>query len=227
MSERALDEASQLQDMSWRHVGAMRGAAAVAGAAIYRKDAAGYREASRRELALAEEAGAERAAAWARLKLADAALMAGDTQEAIALGTGAVAQLDALDQPSNLGLALSNLCAAFLLAYDLPAAHHAALRAFPLMWQNEWGYLLLDQIALIAARSGRCQMSATILGFTDAWYAVNNEPRQPNEAEMARLATEAVISTIGVDGMTDSVPKEPADEGTGEVLLQAVLAQPV
>lgn len=228
MSERTLDEAARLQEPGWPARRRMRGAAAVAGAAIYRKDAAGYRDASRRELALAEEAGAERAAAWARLKLADAALMAGDTQEAIALGTRAVAQLDALDQPSNLGLALSNLCAAYLLAHDLPAAHRAAQQAFPLMWQNEWGYLLLDQIALIAARSGRLETSATILGFTDAWYAANHEPRQPNEAEMARLAAEAVVSTLGKEGH-DRLRAEGAAlaKTQAQLLLQTTLAAPL
>ena len=228
MSAYALDEAARLQDASWPARRRMRGAAAVAGAAIYRKDAAGYREASRRELALAEEAGAERAAAWARLKLADAALMAGDTQEAIALGTRAVAQLDALDQPSNLGLALSNLCAAHLLAHDLRAAHEAARQAFPLMWRNEWGYLLLDQIALIAARSGRPETSATILGFTDAWYAANHEPRQPNEAEMARLAAEAVVSTLGREEH-DRLRAEGATlaKVQAQLLLQATLAAPL
>ena len=199
MSEAALGEALCMEDPSWPARRRMRGAACVAGAAIYRGDAVAYREASRRELALAEEAGADRAAAWARLKLADAALMAGDCEEAIALGEKAVAELDALDQPSNLGLALSNLCAALLLAGNLPAAHKAAHRALPLMWQNEWGFLVLDQLALIAARTGRCETSALILGFADAWYAGNEEPRQPNEAALARLAADLINSTLGAD----------------------------
>lgn len=198
-SDVVLGEAARIEDSGWPARRRMRGAAHVAGTAIYRKDAIAYRKASRRELAFAEEAGADRAAAWARLKLADAALMAGDRDEAIALGSAAVTELDALDQPSNLGLALSNLCSAFLFVDDLCAAHKAAVRALPLMWQNEWGFLVLDQLALIAARKGRFETSARILGFTDGWYAANKEPRQPNEAELAQRASDLINAALGED----------------------------
>ena len=224
-SEAALAEASRIEDAGWPARVRMRGAANVAGVAIYRKDAVAYRQASRRELAFAVEAGADRAAAWARLKLADAALMAGDRDEAIALGMEAVTELDALDQPSNLGLALSNLCAAYLLADRLSEARSAAVRAFPLMWQNEWGYLVLDQMALLAARSGHCEASARILGFADAWYAANKEPRQPNEAAMSRLAADLIDSVLGADQHA-----RLRAEGTGmakgraETLVLAMLA---
>ncbi len=198
-SESALLEASRLEDPAWPARRRMRWAAVVAGVAIYRKDAAAYREASRRELALAEEGGHDRAAAWAKIKLADAALMAGDRAEAIALGQAAVTELGALDQPANLGLALSNLCAAYLLADDVAAARAAAKRALPLMWQNDWGFLLLDQLALVAARTGRCDGAAQILGFTDAWLAGSQERRQPNEAQLAQLAADAIDAALGQD----------------------------
>ncbi len=226
-SELALGEAARIEDPRWPARRRMRGAAHVAGVAIYRQDAPTYREASRRELTLGEEAGAERAAAWARLKLADAALMAGDRDEAIALGRAAVTELEALDQPSNLGLALSNLCAAHLLANDLRAAHQAAARALPLMWQNEWGFLLLDQLALIAARTGHVDTSARLLGFADALYAVNKEPRQPNEAVLAQLAAGLIETAIAPDEQARlRVEGAGMTAARAEAMARAMLAAP-
>jgi predicted ATPase len=90
---RMLDEVRALEHASWPCKRLMWGASVVAGVCIHLDDAQGYREASRRELVFAERAGADRAAAWARLKLADAALMAGDCAEAIELGRAAVDEL--------------------------------------------------------------------------------------------------------------------------------------
>jgi hypothetical protein len=164
---------------------------------IHQGDAQGYRQASRLELDLAERAGADRAAAWARLKLADAALMAGDRAEAIALGQAAVAQLRLLDQPSNLGLALSNLCAALLLSGNAAKAREAAAEALPLMWRNGWAYLLLDSVALIAARNARHLCAARLLGFVDQWYTSHQDERQPNEAALESLAAGEIDAGIG------------------------------
>ncbi|HEY2926445.1 ATP-binding protein [Piscinibacter sp.] len=195
-ADRLLAELRSLEQPGWPLRRLMWGAAAAAGVCLSRGDAAGYREASRRELALAERAGADRTAALARLKLADAALMAGDHGEAIELCRAAVAALRLLDQPANLGLALSNLCAALLLRGEHAAAREAAVEALPLMWHNSSGYLLLDPVALLAARDGHAPEAAQVLGYVDAWYARRAAQRQPNEARLASTTADVLDRAV-------------------------------
>jgi predicted ATPase/DNA-binding winged helix-turn-helix (wHTH) protein len=193
-ADAALAEALALQTPRWPLRRRLWAASAQSGVCIHRGDAAGYRQASRAELALAEAAGAERAAAWARLKLADAALMAGAPAEAAELGAHAVQQLRTLDQPSNLGLALSNLCAARLELGDAGAALGAALEALPLMARNGWAYLLYDSVAVLAALGGQAATAAQLLDFVDDWYRRHGDARQPNELRLAQRARLALAS---------------------------------
>jgi hypothetical protein len=176
----------------------MWGASARAGVCINKSDAKGYREHCRDELALADRVGAERAAAAARLKLADAALMAGDVTEAIVLGEEAVKQLRSLDQPANLGLALSNLCSALVLIRDRWGEATAAAReALPLLSRG-WGiHFVLDALALTAAERGRCEDAARLLGYTDHWYRAHDDNRQANEARIAQRARELATKALG------------------------------
>jgi hypothetical protein len=150
--------------------------------------------------------GAERSAAAARLKLADAALMAGDLQEAIALGEVAVRQLRILDQPSNLGLALSNLCSALVLAGKRVEAMAAAREALPLLSRNSWGaHFVLDALALIAAERHLFEDAARLLGYTENWYRTHADQRQPNEERIAGLAEKAAADGVGVARFKASV----------------------
>lgn len=226
-ADRAIAEAQALENPAWPLRRLMWGAAARGGVCIHRGDAAGYRKATRTELALADQAGAERAAAWARLKLADAALMADDLAEAIELGWRAVRELRLLDQPSNLGLALSNLCAALLLNGHRSAAAQAAAEALPLMWRNGWGYLLLDSVALLAAQQARASDAALLLGFVDAWYLRHDDTRQPNELRLATLAAAAAVAALGAQPFAQA-----RSEGTrigdtqAEALAHSLLPQP-
>ena len=215
-ADRAIAEAQSLEDPAWPLRRRMWGAAALGGVCIHRGDAAGYRQATRTELDLADQAGAERAAAWARLKLADAALMADDLAEAIELGWRAVRELRVLDQPSSLGLALSNLCAALLLNGHRTAAAQAAAEALPLMWRNGWGYLLLDSVALLAAQQGRAADAAPLLGFVDAWYLQHDDTRQPNELRLAKLAADAAEAALGTQRFAQA-----RSEGTRLAATQA------
>jgi hypothetical protein len=166
---------------------------------IFRADAAGYREAARTTLALAEESGAERAVGMARLALADAALMAEDADEALALGRDAVRVLRALDQPSKLGLALGNLAAAFLMKGDVTAARRLTAEAFPLMARNEMSMSLFDNLALQAVHQGKAAIAARMLGLADRRYASGDDVRQANEARMMRMASAAIERALGTD----------------------------
>jgi predicted ATPase/class 3 adenylate cyclase len=196
-ADRALAESASLEKASWPVRRRMWGASARAGVCIHRGDAAGYRESCRIELALADMIGAERTAAAARLKLADAALMAGELPEAIALGEVAVRQLRILDQPANLGLALSNLCSALVLAGRRIDAMAAAREALPLL-SRSWGpHFVLDALALVAAELGLFEDAARLMGHVENWYATHADQRQPNEEHIARLAKEAIESGVG------------------------------
>ena len=197
-ADSALAEARELERPNWPVRRRMWGASARAGVCINKSDATGYREHCRAELALADRVGAERTAAAARLKLADAALMAGDVTEAIALGDVAVQQLRSLDQPANLGLALSNLCSALVFLGDrLREAMAAAREALPLLSRG-WGiHFVLDALALAAAERGRCEDAARLLGYTDHWYRTHDDDRQANEARIAQRARELATVALG------------------------------
>lgn len=193
----ALAEAASLEKATWPVRRRMWSASARAGVCIHKGDAAGYRESCHIELALADTIGAERNAAAARLKLADAALMAGDLQDAIALGEVAVRQLRMLDQPANLGLALSNLCTALALTGRPGDALLAAREALPLLSRSWGAHFVLDALALVAAELGLCEDAARLLGYTENWYRTHDDQRQPNEERVARLAEKAAREGIG------------------------------
>jgi hypothetical protein len=223
LAQALLDEAIALERPDWPLRRLAWRASAASGVAIYRADGAAYRAASRLELQLADAAGAEGAAAWASLKLADAALMDGALDEAIALGRSAVQRLRALQQPSNLGLALSNLCAATLLQGDLPTAAACARESLPLMSRAGWLHLLLDPIALIAAQRGQAAPAAALLDWASAWYDAHHELRQPNEARIAGACEVLLQRTAG--DRAASHARAPMDERLIVAQANQVLAE--
>lgn len=193
----AATEARELEDPAWPPRTRSLGAACANDICSLRGDLAGYRERGLAVLALAQQAGSVNRAAWARLNLADHALMAGNVIDAIALGQVAVAELRTLNLPTRLAWALANLCAAHLMVDELAPARAAAVEAWPLMWQNESGTDLLNHVALMAARTGRHVVAGKILGFAEAAYAANQDVAQPNESRLAALAAEAIDVALG------------------------------
>jgi hypothetical protein len=135
----------------------------------------------------------------ARLALADAALMAGDVGEAVALGREAVAVLQSLDQPGNLGLALGNLASALLMKGDVASARATAAQALPLLWHNEMGSLLFELLALLAAGAGDFAVAAQMLGFAESRHTADDDVTQANEARMMQLAAAAIDAALGKD----------------------------
>lgn len=192
-----LAEVRQLEDPAWppRLLGV--GARLGGFVASQLGDAALCRSLSQLELQLAQQAGSRRTVAAARQNLSDAALMAGSVDEAIALARANVEELQALDQPSVLGRALSQLCAASLVAGDLSAARDAANRALPLLWQSGVFGLFFDHLAWLVARSGHPESAAQVLGCADVWYAANEGVREPNEARSSDAAAALVDARIG------------------------------
>ena len=196
-ADRAATEARDLEDPAWPPRTRLFGAACANDICSLRGDLAGYRERGLAVLSLAQQAGSVNRAAWARLNLADHALMAGQVIDAIALGEDAVAELRPLNLPARLAWALANLCAAHLMADELAPACAGAVEAWPLMWQNESGTDMLNHVALIAARTGQPEAAARFLGFAAAAYVSNQDCAQPNEARLAALAAETIDIALG------------------------------
>jgi predicted ATPase/DNA-binding winged helix-turn-helix (wHTH) protein len=223
-AERALDEARTLEDAAFPR----RLLAELAGDRVslgnYRKDVAAYRESLRETMRLAEEVGADGLVSGCRRSLADAALMAGDVAEAIALGRAAVIDPRVRNQPRSLAVALSNLNAALLMAGDLPAARRTATEALPLAWQTGIVHYFLDHVALYAARTGQGAQAAQLIGFADRVYAADQEPRQPNEERSVEQAEAAIASTLDAQEHARlHAAGEALSEAQAEALARAVL----
>lgn len=148
-------------------------------------------------LALAEQAGAFRCVAKTRLKVADHALMAGDVDDAIAVGRFVIVELRRLGQPAALGWALNNLCAACLTQGDDEAARGLAAQAMPLVWTHGWGVDPANHIALIATRPGNHTAAAMLLGYPHATYAANQDAPLPNEVRLAEQAARSLLTALG------------------------------
>lgn len=162
-----MEEAGCSEDVAWLPRLRLSFAALASGVSECLGDSDAHRNDLRRELALAERAGSELAAAFARFRLADAALAAGDIGEAVTLGRAVVAEQRTLVRQSVLHIALGNLCAALLIQGDIGGAALAALEAWPIALKESAGYLL-DHIACLATRVGRSADAARILGRSDA-----------------------------------------------------------
>jgi hypothetical protein len=192
----------------------------------YRKDAAAYRESLREAMRLADEAGADGLVSGCRRSLADAALMAGDVAEAIALGQAVIIDPHVRNQPRSLAVALSNLNAALLMAGDLPAARRTAMEALPLAWQTGIVHYFLDHVALYAAHTGQGAQAAQLVGFANRVYAANREPRQPNEARSVEQAEATIASILETQEHARlRAVGEALSEAQAEALARAVLVE--
>ncbi|HKU84963.1 MAG TPA: winged helix-turn-helix domain-containing protein [Casimicrobiaceae bacterium] len=225
-AERALADAHALEDETFPR----RLLAELAGDRIglgnYRKDATAYRESLRETMRLAEEVGAEALVSVCRRSLADAALMAGDVAEAIALGRAAIADPRVRDRPRSLAVALSNLNAALLMAGEWEAARQAAVEVLPLAWQAGIVHYFFDHVALYAARTGHGAQAAQLLGFANRIYVAGKEPRQPNEARSAEQAEAAAMSILGADAYDRMRSAgEAMKDDQAQAIARAVLAE--
>ena len=221
------EEAAGIEDSDWPPRLRLLFSAGVSRVIEYRGDAGAYRDVERRNLALAELAGAGLAAAFARFCLADAASTAGDFEEAVTLGRAVVAEQRTLVRQSVLDHALTNLCGALLMQGDIESAGAAALEAWPTVRGASIGWLL-DHIALLATRIGRYAEAARILGRAEAWYAASRINRLPNEARSAQLARVAIEMTLEAsEAERLFAAGEQLTDGQIDALVRSVLAEPI
>lgn len=170
---------------------------------MYRGDAAGFRLLALSCLKLCEQAGAVRDAAWQRHNIADAALMAGDLDEAIRLEIAVIGELRALNEDRRLSWALANVCAAYLMKRDTPASLAAARDALPHLARMAMQADMFDHLALLAARRQRWIEAGQLLGASDAWYQRDGRPRQPNEGRLAELVLDELTRSIGAAALNE------------------------
>jgi hypothetical protein len=196
-AERAFGEADALEDPGFPPRVLAEIASDRVSLGNYRNDGAAYRAGLRLSMQLSQKAGADAAVAGARRSLADAALMAGEVEEAVTLGRAAVADPRVRDRPRSLAVALSNLNAALLMAGNLSEARITALEAVPLAWQTGIAHYCFDHVALYAVLTGAHAIAAQLLGFADHMYATGEELRQPNEARSAGQAGAALDAALG------------------------------
>ena len=163
----------------------------------YLNDSAGYLSGSRSLIELAEQGGCVRDASFARLALAEAAMAACEPAEAVAFGRRIVAELDGMDQPVNLTLALGNLFAAQVWSGDAPSALRTALQAWPAACQNDLTAFVLCHLAEFSARLGFSEAAAEMLGYANAFYASRGVEPQPNQMRSVRQATLLIDAALG------------------------------
>jgi len=219
----ALDQARAIEQPQWpprlRQQLASR-AGCVAG---FANDVPTYRREAQRALDLAQAAGDQRGALRHRLCLVDAALMAGDDAQAIALGHEVVAQLGELDAPSLLATALLNLCAAQLRSGDVAGARHSAARSLPLAWQHEQAGFLVDHLALLAARQGQHEAAAQLAAWSDVWYPAQGHQREANEVRALEQAAAMAREALGAQQWARAVAQGGAlDDAGARAVAQVV-----
>jgi predicted ATPase/DNA-binding winged helix-turn-helix (wHTH) protein len=149
----------------------------------------------REALILARASGDSIAAERALLGIADVSLAAGRVDAAIQFGGELLEHLQGTRNRTTLAYALVNLVGAHLENESATEARRTAVHGWPLGMQfghqPYWG----DYMALLAALEQRFTDAASLLGYANAAYAVNEIGRQANEARAAdraeRLAREA------------------------------------
>ena len=194
---------------------------------LYKADAASYRREAQCSIALFDEAGDLRSAAWQRHNIADAALMAGELDEAIRLERAAIDELSLLKEDRLLCSALANLCTAYLFAGDTGAAIVAARRSLPHMHRMTMQADLFDHLALIAVRTDRLSEAALLLGCSDRWYQHDQRVRQPNEARLVVASIGLLVAKLGASEVElKRLEGARLDDGQALVIAHRVLKAP-
>jgi predicted ATPase len=199
LQDAALAEALALERSNWPAVLRQHLAGAESIRAYHRGDMARCRDATQRQLLLAEAAGATVHADAVRANLADLELAAGRPAEAVRLGRELVARWLGTRNARALASARLNLANALLALDDTAAGRAVAAAAWPSagtwLLQPYWGLAL----ALLAALEQRPRAAACLLGFADRHYRERGEQPEPNEARARARAAALVAATLDAE----------------------------
>lgn len=201
LQDAALAEALALERDDWPANLRQHLAAAESIRAYHRGEMARCREATQRQLLLAEAAGTTTHADAARTNLADLELAAGRPAEAVRLGRELVARWLGTRNARSLASARLNLAQALLACDDAAAARAVAVDAWPgaatWMLQPYWGLAL----ALLAALEGRPRAAAALLGYADRIFRQRGERPEPNEARTRSRAEGLAVAALGAEAV--------------------------
>jgi predicted ATPase/DNA-binding winged helix-turn-helix (wHTH) protein len=178
-AEALLQEALSLEDASWPPVRRRWGLLVRASLTSVRAQVAEGLQLYRR-LYTVDRAAGDRGLT-SLLNVANAELMSGDAEAAVATGTQLVAMLQDGRQESLLQHVSFNLATAHLMLGQTAPARQIVqrlLQGAPRAGLQAW---CLDVLALLAALEGRLPAAAQLLGAADARYAANADGREVNE----------------------------------------------
>lgn len=221
LQDAALAEALALERDDWPAYLRQHLAGAESIRAHHRGDVARCRDATQRQLLLAEAAGTSSHADAARTNLADLELAAGRPDEAVRLGRELVARWLSTRNARSLASARLNLAHALLAMDDAAAARAVAAEAWPgagtWMLQPYWGLAL----ALLAALEGRPRAAAALLGYADQVFRQRGERPEPNEARTRARATAIATAALGAEAVAAIVRRGAllTDEQAGRLGL--------
>lgn len=196
LAEALLGEALALEDAAWPAALRQVRAGGVAALRSARQEHDAAVSAWREALALGRETGEPPLSVL--VSLADAELTVGQAEAA------AVHLAEAAELARQRGLLadrwcfiLANLTAAHLMQGDLAGARQAAAEGWPQARRFDADAWWADHLALLAAREGRVQTAALLLGLADAAYARIRDGRQALETRHADAASAAATTALG------------------------------
>lgn len=221
LKDDALAEALALERDDWPAVLRQHLAAAESIGAYHRGEMVRCRDATQRQLLLAEAAGTTTHVDAARINLADLELAAGRPAEAVRLGRELVARWLGTRHVRGLATARLNLVHALLALDDTAAARAVASDAWPgaatWMLQPYWGLAL----ALLAALESRPRAAAALLGYADQVFRQRGERPEPNEARTRDRAEGIASAALGAEAVAAIVRRGAmlSDEQAGRLGL--------
>ena len=189
----AAQEMAAIEQADWPPALRALGCIARSMAASAEQRMADSRAALEAALALAEPAGADRLSVVALMNLADLALLSDTPAEAVQRGQALIALLHRRRDQAQLPFVQCNLANAHLQLGDTASARQLLSQALAAMRRQQWTWLRAfgDVYALLAARQGRADDAARLIGWADA-VRQQRGPRQPNEARCRERAWQIV-----------------------------------
>ena len=185
----AFDELQRLEDPAWPASVRLFGARIEPSAASHEQRVATGRAVNEARLALATAAGSDYEVNSALVNLADLALMAGDTDEAVTRNRALLARLSRRYLASR-AIALGNLIEALVVQGNLEQAHAVVPEFVDTTTRLEFmfGMFAVDALALLAALEQRWGTAAHLLGYSDLAYTARHRDRGPNEQAIRERA---------------------------------------
>ncbi|WP_284618723.1 ATP-binding protein [Aquabacterium humicola] len=222
-----LQEARTLEDPGWPPVRLLPGLRVQASIAMARHEVSEALRLYRRVLDVGHAAGDP--GVTTQLNLANAELLAGDAEAAVASGIRLVALIQPLRNENMLFFARINLAAAHLMLHQTAPARQQLHEALPRPLRGPLQTWCMNYLALLAALEGRFDDAAQLVGATDARYATDDEQRQVNEQRAYERTLQLLCDAPADDAAIDALITQGrtlSDADVVQLALQAVERAP-